>query len=101
MTVSSQAQATGSIVARVSGPIVSATGMLGAQMYEVVHVGELGLIGEVVKLVGDRATIQVYEDTSMLKPGAPIARTGAPLSVWLGPGLLGSIYDGVQRPLPG
>jgi V/A-type H+-transporting ATPase subunit A len=106
MTVSAQVEhspgrATGSVVSRVSGPIVSATGMLGAQMYEVVHVGELGLIGEVVKLVGDRATIQVYEDTTMLKPGAPIARTGAPLSVWLGPGLLGSIYDGVQRPLPG
>jgi V/A-type H+-transporting ATPase subunit A len=99
MTVSSQA--TGPIVARVSGPIVTATGMFGAQMYEVLQVGELGLIGEVVRLVGDRATIQVYEDTSMLKPGAPITRTGAPLSVWLGPGLLGNIYDGVQRPLPG
>jgi len=106
MTVSSQVEhspgrATGPIVARVSGPIVTATGMFGAQMYEVVQVGELGLIGEVVRLVGDRATIQVYEDTSMLKPGAPITRTGAPLSVWLGPGLLGNIYDGVQRPLPG
>jgi V/A-type H+-transporting ATPase subunit A len=106
MTVSSQVEhspgrAAGPIVARVSGPIVTATGMFGAQMYEVVQVGELGLIGEVVRLVGDRATIQVYEDTSMLKPGAPITRTGAPLSVWLGPGLLGNIYDGVQRPLPG
>ena len=106
MTVLSQVEhshgrATGPIVARVSGPIVTATGMFGAQMYEVLQVGELGLIGEVVRLVGDRATIQVYEDTSMLKPGAPIIRTGAPLSVWLGPGLLGNIYDGVQRPLPG
>jgi V/A-type H+-transporting ATPase subunit A len=106
MTVSSQVEhspgrAAGPIVARVSGPIVTATGMFGAQMYEVLQVGELGLIGEVVRLVGDRATIQVYEDTSMLKPGAPITRTGAPLSVWLGPGLLGNIYDGVQRPLPG
>jgi len=106
MSVASQVEhspgrATGPLVARVSGPIVTAAGMYGAQMYEVVQVGELGLIGEVVRLVGDRATIQVYEDTSMLKPGAPITRTGAPLSVWLGPGLLGSIYDGVQRPLPG
>jgi len=106
MSVASQVEhspgrATGPLVARVSGPIVTAAGMYGAQMYEVVQVGELGLIGEVVRLVGDRATIQVYEDTSMLKPGAPITRTGAPLSVWLGPGLLGGIYDGVQRPLPG
>jgi V/A-type H+-transporting ATPase subunit A len=88
-------------VTRVSGPIVAARGMRGAQMYEVVLVGDLGLIGEVVRLVGDSATITVYEDTSMLKPGAPVARTGAPLSVWLGPGLVGNIYDGVQRPLPG
>jgi V/A-type H+-transporting ATPase subunit A len=99
MTVSAQTEQ--SIVTRVSGPIVTATGMHGASMYEVVQVGELGLIGEVVRLVGDRATIQVYEDTTMLRPGAPIVRTGAPLSVWLGPGLLGNIYDGIQRPLPG
>jgi V/A-type H+-transporting ATPase subunit A len=70
-------------------------------MYEVVLVGDLGLIGEVVRQVGDRATIQVYEDTTLLKPGAPVRRTGAPLSVWLGPGLIGNIYDGIQRPLPG
>jgi V/A-type H+-transporting ATPase subunit A len=89
------------VVTRVSGPIVTATGMHGAQMYEVVEVGELGLVGEVVRLVGDRATIAVYEDTTMLKPGSPIKRTGAPLSVWLGPGLVGNIYDGIQRPLPG
>jgi V/A-type H+-transporting ATPase subunit A len=75
--------------------------MYAAQMYEVVEVGDLGLVGEVVRLVGDNATIQVYEDTTMLKPGAPIRRTGAPLSVWLGPGLVGNIYDGIQRPLPG
>lgn len=90
-----------SIVIRVNGPTVTAGGMAGSQMYEVVHVGELGLVGEVVRLIGDRATIQVYEDTTMLKPGAPIQRTGRPLSVWLGPGLIGNIYDGVQRPLPG
>ena len=89
------------VVTRISGPIVTATGMGGAKMYEVVQVGELGLVGEVVRLVGDRATIQVYEDTTMLKPGAAVRDTGAPLSVWLGPGLVGNIYDGIQRPLPG
>ncbi len=87
------------LVTRVSGPIVTASGMRDAGMYEVVEVGELGLIGEVVRLIEDRATIQVYEDTTMLKPGAPIRRTGAPLSVSLGPGLLGNIYDGIERPL--
>jgi V/A-type H+-transporting ATPase subunit A len=89
------------IVARVSGPIVTAKGMLGAQMYEVVEVGEAGLVGEIVRLSDDRATIQVYEDTGMLKPGAPVTRTGAPLSLQLGPGLIGNIYDGIQRSLPG
>jgi len=86
---------------RISRPIVMASGMGGAQMYDLVHVGELGLVGVVVRLIGDHATIQVYEDTTMLKPGAQIRCTGAPLSVWLGPGLVGNIYDGIQRPLPG
>ncbi len=86
---------------RISGPIITATGMSGAQMYEVVQVGELGLVGEVVRIIGDLATIQVYEDTTMLKPGAKVLCTGAPLSVSLGPGLVGNIYDGIQRPLPG
>ena len=90
---------TGSVVTRVSGPIVTAVGMRGAQMYEVVEVGEMGLVGEVVRIVGDRATIQVYEDTTLLKPGAPVRQTGAPLSVALGPGLIGNIYDGIERPL--
>lgn len=93
--------ATDPTVIRISGPIVTAVGMHDAQMYEVVQVGELGLVGEVVRLIGERATIQVYEDTTMLKPGAPVRRTRAPLSVWLGPGLVGNIYDGIQRPLPG
>lgn len=87
-------------ITRVSGPVVTARGMAGAAMYEVVRVGELGLVGEVVRQAGDEATVQVYEDTSMLKPGAPVLRTGAPLSLWLGPGLIGNIYDGIQRPLP-
>ncbi len=89
------------VVTRISGPIVTAVGMQGAEMYEVVQVGDLGLVGEVVRLVGDHATIQVYEDTTMLSPGAPVRCTGVPLSVWLGPGLIGNIYDGIQRPLPG
>lgn len=97
----SRTDLSGPVVMRVNGPTVTAGGMAGAQMYEVVQVGELGLVGEVVRLIGDRATVQVYEDTTMLKPGAPIRLTGRPLSVWLGPGLIGNIYDGVQRPLPG
>ena len=100
-TTKAMTAATHPVVSRINGPTVTAGGMAGAQMYEVVQVGELGLVGEVVRLIGDRATIQVYEDTTMLKPGAPIRRTGQPLSVWLGPGLVGNIYDGIQRPLPG
>jgi len=96
-----QANTPNAVVTRISGPIVTAVGMQGAQMFEVMRVGTLGLVGEVVRLVGDRAIIQVYEDTTMLKPGAPVRRTGAPLSVALGPGLVGNIYDGIQRPLPG
>ncbi|MCX5670023.1 MAG: V-type ATP synthase subunit A [Planctomycetota bacterium] len=90
----------GPVITRVSGPIVHAMGMRGAGMYEVVEVGAMGLVGEVVRIIEDRATIQVYEDTSMVKPGAPVRRTYAPLSVSLGPGLIGNIYDGIQRPLP-
>lgn len=89
----------GSII-RVAGPVVVAKDMLGTQMYEMLRVGALGLIGEVIRLEGDRVTIQVYEDTSGLRVGDPVEATGAPLQVELGPGLLGSIFDGVQRPLP-
>jgi V/A-type H+/Na+-transporting ATPase subunit A len=99
--MSSTGQTVEPVAVRISGPIITAVGMRSAQMYEVVQVGSLGLVGEVVRLAHDRATIQVYEDTTMVKPGAPVERTGAPLSVWLGPGLVGNIYDGIQRPLPG
>ncbi|HOX39983.1 MAG TPA: V-type ATP synthase subunit A [Candidatus Brocadiia bacterium] len=87
------------IIARISGPIVDATGMRSAGMYEVVEVGSLRLVGEVIRVSGDVATIQVYEDTTGVKPGDVVLRTESPLVVRLGPGLLGSIYDGIQRPL--
>ncbi|MCS7121743.1 MAG: ATP synthase subunit A [Archaeoglobaceae archaeon] len=84
---------------RISGPLVVAEG-LKARMYDLVKVGEEGLMGEVVGLAGERVLIQVYEDTSGIKPGEKVVNTGMPLSVELGPGLIGNIYDGVQRPLP-
>ena len=83
----------------VSGPAVRADGMSTAKMYETVEVGESKLIGEVIRLTGDIAFIQVYESTSGLKPGEPVTGTGQPLSVLLGPGVIGKIYDGIQRPL--
>ncbi len=83
----------------VAGPAVRAEGMMGARMYETVYVGEEKLIGEIIKLTGDIAFIQVYENTSGLRPGEPVYGTGQPLTVALGPGVIGSIYDGVQRPL--
>ncbi len=86
-------------VNRVAGPVVTAEG-ISPRMYDVVLVGELNLMGEVIKLVGDKTVIQVYEDTSGIRPGEKVVNTGAPLQVELGPGLLSSIYDGVQRPLP-
>ncbi|MFA4641121.1 ATP synthase subunit A [Pyrococcus kukulkanii] len=86
-------------IIRVTGPLVVADGMKGAKMYEVVRVGELGLIGEIIRLEGDKAVIQVYEETAGLRPGEPVVGTGSSLSVELGPGLLTSIYDGIQRPL--
>ncbi len=87
-------------IIRVAGPVVVAERMKGTEMYEVVRVGEEGLIGEVIGLRGDRAIIQVYEETTGLKPGEVVKRTFMPLSVSLGPGLIGQIYDGIQRPLP-
>src|SRR3989304_10112318 len=86
-------------VYRVGGPVVTATG-LRPRMYDVMLVGKEALLGEVIRIVRDRTTIQVYEDTSGIRPGEPVANTGQPLNVELGPGLLGSIYDGIQRPLP-
>ena len=83
----------------VSGPAVRADGMSSAKMYETVEVGESKLIGEVIRLTGDVAFIQVYESTSGLKPGEEVIGTGQPLSVLLGPGIIGRIYDGIQRPL--
>jgi V/A-type H+-transporting ATPase subunit A len=88
------------LVTRVSGPVVTATGLRGVRMHELVRVGELGLAGEVVRLLDEDATVQVYEDTTLLRPGARVFPSGAPLSVWLGPGLVGGIFDGIQRPLP-
>jgi V/A-type H+/Na+-transporting ATPase subunit A len=87
------------IIARVSGPVVTAEGLTGAKMFDVVRVGQQGLVGEIIRLVGERATVQVYEDTTGVRPGDPVENTGQALSVELGPGLLTSIYDGVQRPL--
>ena len=83
----------------VSGPAVRADGMSDAKMYETVTVGDAKLVGEVIRLTGDVAFIQVYESTSGLKPGEPVVGTGNPLSVFLGPGIIGQIYDGIQRPL--
>jgi len=86
-------------IIRVSGPLVVATGLAGTRMYEMVRVGELRLFGEVIEIRGDEYSIQVYEETEGLGPGDPVYPTGEPLSVELGPGLITSIYDGVQRPL--
>jgi V/A-type H+/Na+-transporting ATPase subunit A len=87
------------VVTRVSGPVVSAEGLAGAKMFDIVRVGDLGLIGEIIRLVGDTASVQVYEDTTGVRPGDKVENTGQALSVELGPGLLTSIYDGIQRPL--
>lgn len=87
------------IVTKVAGPLVIADGMRDANLFDVVRVSSQRLIGEIIEMHGDRASIQVYEETSGLGPGEVVESTGAPLSVELGPGLIGSIYDGIQRPL--
>lgn len=87
------------VILSVSGPVVVAEKMNGAAMYELVRVGHDELVGEIIRLEGDRATIQCYEETSGLTVGDPVLRTGKPLSVELGPGIMGNIFDGIQRPL--
>lgn len=86
-------------IIKVSGPLVVAEGMRDANMYDVVRVSNMGLIGEILEIRGDRASIQVYEETSGLGPGEPVISTGAPLSVELGPGLIENMFDGILRPL--
>jgi V/A-type H+-transporting ATPase subunit A len=86
-------------IKKVAGPLVIAEGMRDANMFDVVRVSEQRLIGEIIEIHGDEASIQVYEETSGLGPGEPVESTGMPLSVELGPGLIGSIFDGIQRPL--
>ena len=87
------------IIKKVAGPLVIAEGMRDANMFDVVRVGQQRLIGEIIEIHGDRASIQVYEETSGLGPGTQVESTSAPLSVELGPGLIGSMFDGIQRPL--
>lgn len=91
-------QTPGKIV-RIAGPVVRASGLENIRLYDVVRVGEAGLIGEVIRLSEDLTTIQVYEDTSGIRVGEPVVNTGYPLAAYLGPGLLGQVYDGLQRPL--
>ena len=98
LAMASIAEGNGQILS-VSGPVVVAEKMAGAAMYELVRVGNLKLIGEIIRLDGDTATIQVYEETSGLTVGDPVTRTGKPLSVQLGPGIMDQIFDGIQRPL--
>jgi V/A-type H+-transporting ATPase subunit A len=88
-----------SIISRISGSVVVASGLENAQMFDVVRIGEMGLLGEIIRLETNKATIQVYEDTTGIRPGEKVVNTKRPLSIQLGPGLLTSIYDGIQRPL--
>ena len=86
-------------VVKVSGPLIVASGMADSKMYDVVRIGEHRLIGEIIELRGEMASIQVYEETAGLGPGEDVESTGDPLSVELAPGLIESIFDGIQRPL--
>src|SRR4030042_718352 len=86
-------------VRRVNGPVIEVRGVTDAMMLELVRVGEARLVGETIKLEGQSAIIQVYEDTTGIAPGENVYGSGMPLSVELGPGLIGTIYDGIQRPL--
>jgi V/A-type H+-transporting ATPase subunit A len=86
-------------IIRITGPVVTCEGLESAKMFDVVRVGQLGLVGEIIKLEGKKAILQIYEDTTGLRPGEKVVNTGQALSVELGPGLLTSIYDGIQRPL--
>jgi len=88
------------VIVKVAGPLVVAEGLGNAKMFDLVKVGAQGLMGEIIEMRGDRASIQVYEETEGLGPGDPVEATGAPLSVELGPGLLESVYDGVQVMAP-
>ena len=90
-------KSTGTI--KVAGPLVIAEGMRDANMFDIVRVSKQRLIGEILEMHGDEASIQVYEETAGLGPGEPVESTGVPMSVELGPGLIGSIFDGIQRPL--
>jgi len=96
--VTTDIKGTGTIQ-RVAGPVVTAIGVK-PRMYDVMLVGTEQLMGEVIQILGEKTVVQVYEETSGIRPGEPVADTGKPLTVELGPGLLGNIYDGVQRPLP-
>ena len=96
--MNSSGYGTGKVI-RIAGPVVRAAGLEHVRLYDVVRVGELGLIGEVIRLSEGSTTIQVYEDTSGIRVGEPVHSTGLPLVVELGPGLLGQVYDGLQRPL--
>ena len=85
-------------VVKVSGPLIEASGMEEANIQDIVHVGQLGLIGEIIQMHHDMASIQVYEETTGIAPGEPVQSTGKPLSVELGPGLMSQMFDGIQRP---
>ena len=87
------------VIKKVAGPLVIASGMRDANMFDVVRVSKQRLIGEIIEMHGDEASIQVYEETSGLGPGEPVESMEVPMSVELGPGLITSIYDGIQRPL--